>query len=277
MKYKIGELSNLLNVSTNTVRRYEKAGYITSKRSENSNYRYYSEDNITKFMTVRLLRKYGFTHTEIASMKNSEMSSLISAYENRIEKMDEQISYLTSLRHRVKDDLLLMKKVDEFKEVCYIRDCVDLSYVIYQSGDKLLKESKRITTVQDYLYISPEVQRIYLIRKEDIENDNIILNVGWAIKSIHLERYKIEENEYTERYEKRRSLFSLVKLPVKTEDAGKSTNGQLKEILLDKSFKYIEENHFKIDGDVIGVVITNVIEENQEIQYILMCVPIVHR
>jgi DNA-binding transcriptional MerR regulator len=274
MKYKISELSTLLNVSTNTVRRYEKMGYITSKRFENSNYRYYSEDDITKFMTARLLRKYGFTHTEVASMRSSEMPGLISAYENQIGKMDQQISYLTNLRHRLKDDLVLMKKVDVFKELGYIRDCVALSYVLYQSGDKLLKESKRIMALQDYLYLSPEVQRIYLIRKEDVENDNIILNVGWAIKLDHLDRYKIKENEYTEIYNKRKSLLSLAKLPVNTENTSKYTNAQLNEVLLNEPFKYMQEHNLKIDGDIIGIVITIVIENNQEMQYILMSIPI---
>jgi DNA-binding transcriptional MerR regulator len=277
MKYKISDLSNLLNVSTNTVRRYEKMGYITAKRSENSNYRYYSEDDITKFMTVRLLRKYGFTHTEVADMRSSEMPSLITAYENRIEKMDEQISYLTNLRHRLKDDLVLMKKVDVFKETGYIRDCVPLSYVLYQSGDKLLKESERIITLQDYLYLSPEVQRIYLIRKEEVEKDNIILNVGWAIKLAHLDRYKIKENEYTERYEKRKSLFSLAKLPVNTENTSKYTIARLKEVLLSEPLKYMQEHNLKIDGDIIGIVITIVIENNEEMQYILMSVPIAEK
>jgi DNA-binding transcriptional MerR regulator len=274
MKYKVSELSTLLNVSTNTVRRYEKMGYIISKRSEKNNYRYYSEDDIIKFMTVRLLRKYGFTHTEISNMKKSEMSDLISAYENRIEKMEEQINYLTNLRHRLKDDLILMKKADGFKDLCYIKDCVALSYVLYQSGDKLLKESKRIMTVQNYLYLSPEVQQVYLIRKDDVVRDNITLNVGWAIKLADLDRYKISENEYTERYERRKSLFSIVKLPLNEDGTNISSSEKLKEVLLEKSFKYMKEQNFEINGDIIGVVINIAIEENRQVQYILIGVPI---
>lgn len=274
MKYRISELATLLNVSTNTVRRYEKMGYITSKRFENNNYRYYSEDDITKFITARLLRKYDFTHTEIAIMKNSEISGLISAYEKQMEKMDKQISYLTSLRHRLKDDLILMKKADESKGLCYIKDCVALSYVLYKSGDKLLKESERIMTVQDYLYLSPEVQRIYLIRKEDLENNNIILNVGWAIKLAHLAKYKIKENKYTERYEKHKSLFSLAKLSVNLESTDKYENNELKETLLKEPLKYIQEHNLKIDGDIIGIGITIAVEDNKEMQYILMSIPI---
>jgi DNA-binding transcriptional MerR regulator len=270
MRYKISELATLLNVTTNTIRRYEKMGYITSKRSENSNYRYFTEDDISIFMNVRLLRKYGFTHTEIAGMKKSELSELIAAYEKRKEVIDEQLYYLTNLRHRLKDDLVLMKKAEEYQQQCYIRDCVALSYVLYQSGDKILKEPSRVAAIQDYLYLSPEVQRIYLMRKEDIENDKIILNAGWAIKMKDVEKYKINENEYTEKYEKRRSLLSVAKLPVLTD----KTNMNVKESLLKEPFKYMQEHNLKVDGDIIGVVIANVLEENQEMQYILVGIPI---
>jgi predicted glycosyltransferase len=224
-------------------------------------------------MNVRLLRKYGFAHTEIGNMKNSDMAGLISEYEKRMKKFDEQISYLTNLRNRLKGDLALMKKADESKQLCYIRDCVALSYVLYQSGDKLLTEPQRIMAIQDYLYLSPEVVRICLIRKEDVENDRIILNAGWAIKTAHLDRYKIKENEFTERYEKRKSLLSVAKLPVNKEKTGKSMN--LKESLLEKPFQYMQEHNLQMAGDIIGIVIANVLEENQEMQYILVGIPII--
>ncbi|WP_042456650.1 MerR family transcriptional regulator [Neobacillus dielmonensis] len=267
MKYKISELATVLNVTTNTIRRYEKMGYITSKRSENSNYRYYNEDDLSTFMNVRLLRKYGFTHTEIKDMKNSNLSDLISEYERRMREFDEQINYLTNLRHRLKDDLVLMKKADEMKQLCYIRDCVDFSYVLYQSNDEILTEPQRITAIQDYLYLSPEVVRIYLIRKEDVENNRFILNSGVAIKTAHLDRYHIKENDFTERYEKRKSLISFAKIP---------TNGEknVKEDLLKEPFKYMQEHHLQMNGDIIGIVIANVIEEQQEMQYVLVGVPI---
>lgn len=57
MKYKISELAKLLNVSTNTVRRYEGYGHIKSKRDKNNTYRYYNKGDLTRLMTVRALRK----------------------------------------------------------------------------------------------------------------------------------------------------------------------------------------------------------------------------
>ncbi|MCL6605692.1 MAG: MerR family transcriptional regulator [Paenibacillus sp.] len=267
MKFKISELATLLNVSTNTIRRYEKMGYITSKRSENSNYRYFSDDDLSTFVHVRLLRKYGFTHPEIGQMKTSDIPELLPVYDKLLRQFDDQISYLTNLRHRLKDDLVLMKKANDDEQSCYIRDCVSFSYVLYQSGDRILMEPKRVKTIQDYLYLSPEVQRIYLIRKEDAANDRIILNAGWAIKTALLDRYQIYENEYTERYEKRKSLISVAKVPVNGEK-------NLKEDLLKEPFQYMQEHNLKLNGDIIGVVIANVFEANREVQYILIGVPI---
>jgi len=267
MKCKISELSTLLNVTTNTIRRYEKMGYIASKRSETSNYRYYTEDDIIIIKNVRLLRKYGFTHTEIAEMKNSGLSSVISAYKKQMKLIDDKIFYLTNLRHRLKDDIVLMEKTDA-QQKYYIRDCVALSYVLYQSGEKILTEPNRVTAMHDYIYVSPEVQRVYLIRKEDAENDNIVLNAGWAIKMKDVEKYNIKENEYTERYDKRLSLLSVEKLPLHTDKTNKWVD------IFKKQFQFMQEHNLKIDGDVIGVVIANALEEDQEIQYIMVGIPV---
>ena len=69
MKYKIGELAKLLNISTNTVRRYENQGYINAVRNEDSGYRYYDEDGVFDITNIRLLRKYGFPHEKLLEMQ----------------------------------------------------------------------------------------------------------------------------------------------------------------------------------------------------------------
>lgn len=274
MKYKIGDLSNLLNVSTNTVRRYEEMGYISSERNEETGYRYYSEDEITKFMNARLLRKYGFNHTEISRMMSYDIHELKLSFEERMTRMDQEIEYLKNLRHRLKDDIGLMNRIDIFQKPDYIKDCMPLIYVLYQSGDRILKEKKRLETVQDFLYRSPEVQRIYIIRKKDVDEDNIILNMGWAIKTMDQERFHIVENEYTEKYESTKSLLRLAKLPVNTDEVSRGGSSWAKDILLKETFEYMKDNGLKLNGDIIGIAIAIVIEDGEEMQYILMSFPI---
>ena len=88
-----------------------------------------------------------------------------------------------------------------------------------------------------------------------------------AIKTAHFDRYKIKENEYTERYEKRKSLISVAKLPINGEK-------NVKEYLLKEPSKYMQEHNLKMNGDIMGIVIANVIEDHLEMQYVLVGVPI---
>ena len=135
MKFRIGELASILNVSTNTIRRYEKMGYIESKRAEKNGYRYYSDGDITKFVSVRLKRKYGFTHEDLFGMEEQTIEQIILNYEAHMKNMDEQIEYLTHLRHRLKDDILLMKKAEQNSDIGYVKECNSISYVLFQEDD----------------------------------------------------------------------------------------------------------------------------------------------
>lgn len=117
MKYKIGELAKLLNISTNTVRRYENQGYIHAVRNEDSGYRYYDEDGVFDITNIRLLRKYGFPHEKLLEMQSYTIQEEIAAYQERMQQMDKEIAYMTYVRHRIKDDVLLMQKAAQMIDV----------------------------------------------------------------------------------------------------------------------------------------------------------------
>ena len=273
MKYKTSELAKLLNVSTNTVRRYEEKGYIHAVRDENTSYRYYSEDCVFGIVNAGLLRKYGFSHDELDEMQKFDLQETIDAYKKRLCAMDEEIAYMTYVRHRIKDDLVLMEKAEGLRNI-YEKNCVDQTYVLYQSGEQLLNEPERMEKVQQFVYGAPEVQRIYIIRKDDVLADRFTINIGWSIKNVDMEKYHIERNEYTEHYETRRSVMGVAKLPVKYADMPEYTPEALKEQLLGNHMEYIRKNHLKIAGDVKGVVITRAMEAGVDMMYLLMGIPV---
>lgn len=276
MKYLISELAKLSNVSTNTVRRYERFGHIKSIRDDNNGYRYYNKGDIGKLMSVRVLRNYGFAHSEIKKMKEYNIQELIHTFKIQIQNTDEEIEFLSSLRHRLSDDLVLLEKVNNFKDNFYIRDCIAYSYVLYQSGEKLLMEEYRIKKIHKYLYLAPKVQMIYIIRKEDIENDNVVINKGWAVKVIDLKQIGIEEDEYTERYNTRKTLMCLVKLPIVAENKNKCYAEYVKNEILKEPLAYMKKENLRLNGDLLGVKIATINECNEEVEYVLFNIPIVY-
>ena len=90
MRYKISDLAKLLDVSTNTVRRYEDMGYISAVRDENSGYRYYDDDGIFGVLNAKMHVKYGFSHEQIAKMQHFSLEQSIEAYKERMDEMDRQ-------------------------------------------------------------------------------------------------------------------------------------------------------------------------------------------
>ena len=273
MKYKISDLARLLDVSTNTVRRYEEQGYIQSDRDVNSGYRYYNDDSIFGIIRAKLLRKYGFKHEELHGMEQYDIYQKIAAYEKRMSDMDEQIAYMTYLRHRIKDDCVLMKKAAK-QENLYEKDCVEQIYVLYKEGTKLLLEPERLQKIHEFLYDYPEVQQIYIIPKSELDKGNFLLCSGWAVKAVHMELYSMTENEYTSRYTKKRSVMGISKIPASLERMWEYSGEELKNLMMGKHLKYIQENNMRIAGDIIGIVITKAVEDGKDMIYLLMSIPI---
>ncbi|MBO5459982.1 MAG: MerR family transcriptional regulator [Lachnospira sp.] len=275
MRYKIGELAKLLNISTNTVRRYEDKGYIQSVRDENSGYRYYNDDGIFGINNAKLLRKYGFTHEELHEMQKYDINQTLEAYEKRIRKMEEEIEYLTYVNHRMKGDYILIQKAAAEVHDVYEKDCVDQMYVLYKEGERLLQEPERLCKVQEFLYKSPEVQHIYIVPKEDLEKGRFTLCCGWAVKSIQMEKYHMTENEYTRHYPKRHSVMGISKIPVTLEELSGYPEEELKNMLIGKHLQYMQQHKMQMAGDIFGIVITRAVEDGREVLYLLMSIPVV--
>ncbi len=273
MRYKISDLAKILDISTNTVRRYEDKGYIHSVRDESSGYRYYGDDGIFGIINAKLMRKHGFTHEELEEMMHYDIEQMMDCYENKLKEMDEKIAYMTNVRHRIKDDLVLMRKVKSNSDIS-IKNNVPFVFVLYKKGDKILTENKRLKKVQEFLYKSPEVQRVYIIRKENLDAGKFSMDMGWAVKEMLIEPYGVEENEYTEKYVSRQSLMGMVTLPIAQEDIDVMSEEEVKERLLGKHLRYMKEHNMEIKGDIIAVVITSAIEAGKEIQHLLLSIPI---
>ena len=55
-KYLIGDVANLMGISRDTLRHYEKRGLLTARKAANG-YRYYTEADISRFISILYQRK----------------------------------------------------------------------------------------------------------------------------------------------------------------------------------------------------------------------------
>ncbi len=272
MKYKISDLAKLLDVSTNTVRRYEDMGYIRSVRDDNSGYRYYNDDAIFGILNARLMRKYEFTHEELDDMLHYSLAENIEAYELKMQELEARIAYMNDVKHRIKDDLILMRKADAGCEL-YEKLSVEQVYILFKENNRISNEKGRLKKVKEFLYDCPEMQRIYLMRKETLDKGGFELVPGIAIKQMDMDRCHMTENEYTKRYPQRMSVMGLARM-VGDIDCYENNMDRLRDVIIGPHLQYIKEHNMHITDDAIAIVISRAWEGGQEITYMLVSVPI---
>ncbi len=107
---KIGELASKCEISTDTVRFYEKEGLIRSQRLANG-YRDYTEEMLFIVQFVRAAQGLGFTLAEIRkdipALLDGELpqSHVAEILEGKIAAIDQRIEGLLELRNRLEEQL----------------------------------------------------------------------------------------------------------------------------------------------------------------------------
>jgi len=272
MKYKISDLARLMNVSTNTIRRYENMGYFSSDRDPSNSYRMYDEESVFQALNARLLRKYGFSHEELAAMNTFSMEENITAYQEKMKELEDTISNLKNIHHRIKDDIKLMQKATNSVAQPYFKDCVDLYYSLYSEGSKLAKDAKHQEILNNFIYDYPEVQRIYLMKKKDIDNKSYTLCSGWAVKGYLAEKVNLTTNEFVHYYPTTKSIMCMEK--ISTDELNEGDGCLIFHKLSQNIMQIMKDTNSTLNGDIIGVAVSKCFEDGKEMLYILISAPV---
>ncbi len=112
--YTVGEVGKIFNVSTDTLRYYDKINLIKPWKTGENSYRYYSKAQFEILSTIILLRSIGTPINKLQQILNHENASGIEHELHRyIEEIDKKIDELHNLK--AKTSLLC----ENIKDTCY--------------------------------------------------------------------------------------------------------------------------------------------------------------
>lgn len=102
--YQIGDVADIVGMSRDTLRYYEKQGLLTSRRGENG-YRYYTDSDVESLISILYQRKMNFGLDKIRFALNGDccavstlIASQIAAEEEEIRKHQQTIARLNMTR-----------------------------------------------------------------------------------------------------------------------------------------------------------------------------------
>ncbi len=101
----INEVENIVGLSKKSIRYYEENGLLNPKRKENSKYRIYSEDDITKLKVIKFLRELDVSIRDLKLLNDNKIT-LKECLEDRIEKIEQEEENYQSIKDMCKEIIL---------------------------------------------------------------------------------------------------------------------------------------------------------------------------
>ena len=105
--FKIGDLANLLGMSTRTIRYYEEIGLLTSVERIEGGKRVYTERDLQRLKFIKRLKHLGLTLSEMHELEGlyqfhrtntKVLPRLLELLDNHVQKIDERMSNLINLK-----------------------------------------------------------------------------------------------------------------------------------------------------------------------------------
>lgn len=274
MEYTTNDLSRILDVSTNTIRRYEGMGYLNSDRNDRNGYRKFTHSDVEKLMYVGKYRKVGFAHEDIAEILGEDFETTISRFQRKKDELDAQIAHYKALSHMLKDDIILMERVKEYGSDVIERDCSPMHYVLYQKRGVLCREAGQTRALHKFMATCPEFEYIYLFEQKDMEAGNMIYSEGVAANHLFTGKYEVDVAPPVESYERRPCILQFMRVPLDIWSEENCSSKEMHRRVFGTFYDYMEKHDLVQVGDALGLKIGFAKEEDREWQYVLMHMPV---
>ncbi len=111
--FKIGEISKMYHIGTDSLRYYEKIGILSPKRGENQ-YRLYRTEDIWRLNVIRELRELGFSMEQIGVyLKEHTVSTTRTLLEEELRMIQEKQEKLRLLKKNVEERVRMLSECGE--------------------------------------------------------------------------------------------------------------------------------------------------------------------
>lgn len=173
MLFKIGEISKVLGVTPESIRRYEKANLVKAIKDEKTGYRYFDLCSFNILSRIRFYRKCGFTLNECHDLLHAKKTKDIPPFFNqRVQELETEIKFkqksilrLNELTQTLED---IPKSLNTFQHV----QSPDFYYVPYSTNGVIKAETLHKQLILDFMDLMPlsNASPLFLQGKNDFQD-----------------------------------------------------------------------------------------------------------
>lgn len=213
--FTIGEAAAEANMTTETLRHYDRVGLVKpSRKDEWTNYRYYTKQDIVRLMTVRSLQQMDLPLKEIKQvLEYDSLGKIIAFLETAEKKADEKIALLQDGKAKIRlaiadyERILLGRKSKESafvehmpQRVILLSDTMETPSVdvlwnyLSHFNDKIPSDLKKYFSFEDLagIYTENGVSRLFAVCRSYADTEDLkvlpegIISVSIATKKTEM-------------------------------------------------------------------------------------------
>ncbi|QJW48137.1 MerR family DNA-binding transcriptional regulator [bacterium BFN5] len=242
-KWTIGEVAKLFDVSTDTLRYYEKLGLFSSHKNKENGYRYYSYDEIIILMDILFFRNLELPVKEIkriiTKLDVSDIKEILYSSHNIVEHRIQELMKLQNLIYQAASQYELCEElVGKFQFV----SAPNFKYKLVSNQTEDLVSMISKYKKEDWM--NDRIQYVLLVSQEKIlKNPNFYsAEVGLGVEEENMVVLSIPEQNELISFSKTEYLYTVI-----------GTNYlEQRNDMLDKALHYITTTGREISGPLIG-------------------------
>ena len=272
MRYRIGQISKMLNTSVETIRFLEQKGLIIPEKDAASGYRYYNIWDVNLILDYQKYRQIGFSSKEAVSLarssnidhfiaklaeKEDEAEFLARFYEAKAAKLRNYQTVLVNAK-KMLGRYIIMNSPENYSLFLRSVDADRLHVVDARESEGSYEEMTKYY---------PFAEHIYRIKQEWLDSEKHRQDAQWGftMKKRWVDALEIRHLPQMEHIESTTALFTVI--PVGERQFFSAD-------LLTETFSYMAANDYQLSGNIMGVYLATVNEGGQRIRYMEVWVPV---
>lgn len=267
MKYRIGVVSDLLGLSSEGLRLYERTGILGAQRQTTpGSYRMYSHLDITALIMARMYHNCGFTMQETERMINTNDVDVVRAYYGEKRKaLQDEVAFKQHLLQHLEEIEKLIESIPKQLDHQTVEMRPGMYRFEYVHQDQLILHKSQYKKFRYWVQLAPftfPAQRS-LWAQLCKGNDKSVSAMG--IMEEDAAFFGIEEDEDVKYYPPTKCLMTVVEL-VGEEASSTDYLAGLRQ--------YVEENGIEVMGDPIARTIVSINKRQRYTRYRQIWLPI---
>lgn len=268
LKYKISEVSKILNIPVDTLRYLEAKDIVNPSKNDNNKYRFYEAWDINFLIEFKKFRSFDFSVSEVKEILHSDdLNNFIERVDERQEYFEEKLTYYMLLKQKNQEYINSLNNIKENIGKFSITNCPDIYYFMHRFNYKYEAKDNFDGLFESWLKYFPFVETIVEMQLDAVMNRNHNNDYEWgfSMRKDYAKAFDIPINDKVKHVKTRESVYTVI-------CAGDKGSFSLK--LLDGALEFIESNGYELVGDVIGNLLARVHEPSGYCRYIEVWFPI---